>query len=132
MDSEIKVLVVDDDDVILFLHDLMIRDSGLSQDVTCFLTASAALDHLAAHRSGDDQFLVLLDINMPGISGWRFLELLQGAEYKDRVSVVLVTSSIDYADHQKAQGFPAVVEYVEKPLTLEICRRIREAIHKDT
>lgn len=132
MDSEIKVLVVDDDDVILFLHDLMIRDSGLSQDVTCFLTARAALDHLAAHRSGDDQFLVLLDINMPGINGWQFLEILAEAPYRDSVSVVLVTSSIDYADHQKAQGFAAVVEYVEKPLTLEICRRIREAIHKDT
>lgn len=128
MESEIKVLVVDDDDVILFLHELMIRDSGLSPDVTCFLTARGALDHLEAIATGDQRFLVLLDINMPGINGWEFLGILAEAPYRDRVSVVLVTSSIDYADHQKAKNFPAVLEYVEKPLTAAICARIRKAV----
>ncbi len=130
MGSEIKVLIVDDDDVILFLHELMIRDSGLSQTATSFLTGQAALDHLDAHRSGTDQFLVLLDINMPGISGWQFLEKLEDMPYRNRVSVVLVTSSIDYADHQRSENYPAVIEYIEKPLTLETCRRLRELILK--
>ncbi|HEY0895817.1 MAG TPA: response regulator [Sphingobacteriaceae bacterium] len=130
MGSEIKVLIVDDDDVILFLHELMIRDSGLSQDTTCFLTAQAALDHLDAQPAGTQQVLVFLDINMPGLSGWNFLEKLEDTACKERVSVVLVTSSIDYADHRRSEDYPAVIEYIEKPLTLETCRRLREVILK--
>jgi CheY-like chemotaxis protein len=130
MDSEIKVLIIDDDDVILFLHDLMIRDSGLSQDTESFLRAEHALDYLESHHAENGHYLVFLDINMPGMNGWQFLEYLAKTSYQNKVSVVLVTSSIENADHEKARAYPAVVEYIEKPLSMAICARIREMMLK--
>ena len=126
MESETKVLIVDDDDVFLFLHDLLVKDSGLSQDPGCFLTAKSALEYLDANHQTEERYLVLLDINMPGMSGWQFLDYLEKTTYKSRVSVVLVTSSIEDAAHQKAKTYSTVKDYIEKPLSMEICSQLRQ------
>lgn len=132
MEFEIKVLIVDDDDVFLFLHDLLVKDSGLSQDPGCFLTAKSALEYLDANHQTEERYLVLLDINMPGMSGWQFLEYLDNTTYKNKVSVVLVTSSIEAVAHQKARTYPTVKAYVEKPLVIEMCIQLREGMMKKT
>jgi CheY-like chemotaxis protein len=121
----LKVLVIDDDDIVLFLHDLMIRESGLSSNPLSFSNGKAALDHLKENYRITDSYLVFLDINMPVMNGWQFLELIEELRYQ--VTVIIVSSSIDSADYQRAKKYPAVKEYVTKPLTIESCVRIKES-----
>jgi CheY-like chemotaxis protein len=75
--------------------------------------------------SKDEEILILLDINMPVMNGWEFLDkyLTFFPFRKDRI--VILSSSIDFLDRQKAKEFEIVYGFVEKPLTLD---RIKEYI----
>ena len=123
--ANLRVMVIDDDDIVLFLHDLMIKESGLSANPLSFSNGKAAIDYLQKNYRVTDSYLVFLDINMPVMNGWQFLKLIEELGYQ--VIVIIVSSSIDSADYQKAKEYPAVKEYVTKPLTIETCVRIKES-----
>ena len=122
----LKVLLVDDDEVVLFLHDLMIIKSELSTKTIAFKSGITALDFLYQQHSKDERYLIFLDIHMPVMNGWQFLDAIQQSSLQDRVSVVITTSSIDSADHRRAKNYPVITEYLEKPLTAEIFARIKD------
>jgi CheY-like chemotaxis protein len=121
---KMKVLIVDDDEVVLFLHDIMVRESGLSATPLVFNNGSKALAYLNEQTRQDEKYLMLLDINMPVMNGWQLLERLERSDMKDRIVVVMVTSSIDVNDARKARTFPLVIDYLEKPVTIEVCSRL--------
>ena len=123
--GNLNVLVVDDDEIVLFLHDLMVRESGLSTSPQLFSTGNSALDFLKENYRPAYNSLIFLDINMPAMNGWQFLELIEELGYK--IPVVIVSSSIDPADLEKAKSYAVVKEYVIKPLSIEICVRIKES-----
>lgn len=129
-----KVLIVDDDATILFLHKHLIVKSGISQDPLTFVNGKEALDFLLADES-EDAYFVFLDINMPVMNGWEFLEELKGKEISSRVYVAIVTSSIDKADREKANSYELVTTYLSKPFTnlhevKEMMDQIPEKVHK--
>ena len=62
------------------------------------------LDYILANKDKDKVFLILLDINMPVMNGWEFLDQLNTIVIKPLVKVVIVTSSIDSADKDKAKN----------------------------
>ena len=115
-------MVIDDDDIVLFLHDLMIKESGLSSNPLSFSSGKDGIDYLKTDYRESDSYLVFLDINMPVMNGWQFLELIEELRYS--LTVIIVSSSIDSADYQKAKQYSSVKEYVSKPLTIETCVRI--------
>lgn len=118
-------MIIDDDDIVLFLHDLMIKESGLSTDPLGFSNGKAAMDYLQENYTVTDSYLIFLDINMPVMNGWQFLELIEERKYQ--VTVIIVSSSIDSADYQKAKKYPSVKEYITKPLTIETSIRVKES-----
>jgi CheY-like chemotaxis protein len=120
------VMVVDDDDIVLYLHDLMIRESGLSSNPLSFSNGKVALDYLRRNYRETDSYLVLLDLNMPVMNGWQFLELIEKEGFV--VRVIIVSSSIDPADFEKAKKYALVKDYVPKPLSIEQCVRIKESL----
>lgn len=124
----LNVLLVDDDEVVLFMHDLMIIESGLSTKTIAFNSAVPALDFLNQQTEKDSRYLIFLDIHMPLVNGWKFLDNLQQFSLQDRVSVVMTTSSIDSADRERARIYPMVTEFIEKPLTKEIFARIKDQL----
>lgn len=122
-----KVLVVDDDDDYNFLTEDTFRDTDLDCELVFKLMAQDGLDYLEANR---DHFpdLILLDINMPIMNGWEFLEA-----YKERgyhldypAMIVMISSSLYQEDKDKAKTYPKVVEYIEKPVTTENIHRIMD------
>ncbi|NEU07399.1 response regulator [Flavihumibacter sp. R14] len=123
--SNLNVLVVDDDEVVLFLHDLMVRESGLSLSPHIFATGKSALEFLKDNYSEAENYLIFLDINMPVMNGWQFLELIEKLGYK--ISVIIVSSSIDPADFEKAKSYGLVKEYIIKPLSIDTCVRIKKS-----
>lgn len=126
----IKVLIVDDDAIILMLH------KELSKRILCanavgFLNGKKALDYLVAHyeKEGQDDesvFLVLLDINMPEMNGWGFLDAIQHYPWAKHIYVVMVTSSIDNNDREKAQQYQQVIDFIEKPLSINTCTLVKQ------
>lgn len=119
----LDVVVIDDDAVVLFLHKILIKRSSFPSNVKDFLDAGEALEYVT-RRSEEQNILVFLDINMPGINGWDFLGRIGQLPGRDRVFVIMVTSSINWSDRKKAQKYSRVIDYREKPLSKQDCEEI--------
>lgn len=111
-----KVLVVDDDPAILFLHKLIIKTGDLHPAPKTFSEPEAALSFILENDSQDSRMLVFLDINMPRMNGWDLLDQVVNKLQHADLKVIMVTSSLDREDRLKAQKYPPVMDFVEKPL----------------
>lgn len=121
----LKLVMVDDDELVIFLHKMIIDSSGLFLDIKACNSGRAALDYMCEQQADDTFFLVLLDINMPVMNGWDVLDAVQGMPFAGNMRVVMLTSSINTADKEKASKYPQVISFREKPLTVEMCAEIK-------
>ncbi len=117
-----KVLIIDDDQVVLFIQKKMVVKSGLAETTTEFSNPVEALEYVKNDSTND--FLLLLDIKMPEMSGWDFLDAAQNLPNINKIKVVMVSSSIDEKDHAKAKEYDQVIGYMEKPLDITKCQTI--------
>ena len=121
----LEVLIIDDDQVVVFIQKRMVSRAGLSLNPKSFFEAEAALCYLKEKAlENDNHFLILLDINMPKMNGWEFLEKLEKSSIQGRVMVVMVTSSVDARDRQKAREYKNVIDFIEKPITTKSCEKL--------
>jgi CheY-like chemotaxis protein len=118
----LRILLVDDDAVALMLHSKVLEKAQLNLPVHQFKKGIEALDFLKSPLSEPTDFLLLLDINMPEMSGWEVLEVLSRSHFPFNIFVFMVTSSVDQSDRVKAENNNLVMGYIEKPfskITLE-------------
>ena len=113
-----RILVVDDNDDDLFFAQIILTSAGVAADVTLKETGPIALDYLASPQ-GQEVDIVLLDINMPEMSGFEFLDLYhplydQGLA---RAPVVMHSSSSAPADKSRATTYGCVRGYLVKPIS---------------
>lgn len=118
-----RVMVIDDDEINNFLCSRVIMNSGVATGVATFLTANEALDSIAG-TIGTPQLLpdlILVDINMPIMSGWDFLERFRNltSNINKDIKLAILSSSVYQKDKEKAEDIPGVIGYVSKPLTAE-------------
>ena len=112
-----SVLVVDDNDADLLYVRIVLEAAGVADRVLTFGTAQEALAHLATPE-GAQADLVLLDLNMPELDGFGFLQAY-GPSLETgpaRAGVVVLTSSPDPADRRRALAHACVRAYLVKPL----------------
>jgi len=104
-----------------FLHERVLNKSGLVGSVITKLTARDALDHLKTRNAHEDIHpdLILLDINMPGMSGWDFLTQYDNLD-KDFQSHAMVVLTSDPNDAARARMRNIVSDSIMKPLTKEM------------
>lgn len=112
---KLSVIIVDDDPTVIFLHKIIVAESNFSAQPEAFFSCEDTLDFLK-EPSDADAYLVLLDINLPGRSGWEFMELVDKIKLAVPLYVVLITSSIHSADKEKAKHYEKVIAFMEKPL----------------
>lgn len=117
-----EVMVVDDNDADLTWTRLVLEESRVAESVQTFGTGRAALTYL--ERAGVSIDAVLLDINMPEMSGFEFLERLVALEphLELPAAVVMLSSSGDVRDRLRAASFPCVKAHFVKPLDEERVR----------
>lgn len=108
-----KILLVDDNDTDLFLHRAVIRRFDSNVEVVTAHDGQEALDTIAGMDTKPD--LILLDINMPGMGGFEFLEVYDVSEEGGGVVAMLSSSDLN-DDRDKAEAYGCVVSYVYKPL----------------
>lgn len=115
------ILLVDDDPDDNFLHQLVITESGLCDEVRVAESGLEALRYLTQPDQPDylRPDAILLDINMPGMNGFEFLEQYHNLpdHLKSRVVVVMLTTSLNPTDQTRATQSAEVNLYQSKPLT---------------
>jgi CheY-like chemotaxis protein len=123
------IFLIDDDGLVNFLNQEIIKDSYPTKNVRCFESATEALETIKEMiNSSNSQLpqLILVDINMPVMDGWEFLaafDRLPKNTLKD-CKVIMHTSSIDPRDVEKAKTFSCVIDYIAKPLTIQSMSKI--------
>lgn len=110
-----EILLVDDDAVIRLLHRKVIRDSEISATIINCKDGREAAQHLQGKASAEITYLVLLDLNMPVMDGWEFLEECRKNYGHLSLHVVVVTSSVNKVDYFKAIKYQEVIAFCTKP-----------------
>ncbi|WP_016989771.1 response regulator [Flavobacterium sp. ACAM 123] len=111
-----NVVVVDDDEIILFLHSKIIQAVGLHDSPKTFNSAVKVLEFFDTLSNDVDPVLLFLDINMPVMDGWGLLDIIHREDFDKKIEVIMVTSSVDQRDKDKAASYSKIINFVEKPL----------------
>jgi len=120
-----RLVLIDDSAVDQHLYRRMILRSGRVEEVISFRLAEDALAYLFAADTPEPD-LILLDVSMPTMDGFEFLDALKARfGNRDFSIVVMLTTSLDLADTDRAAETLAVKDYLNKPLT---ARRLDELI----
>lgn len=126
-----SILLVEDDEATNFISQMVIKKMDCADHVQVAWDGGEALDYLKACRNnGTGQpELILLDINMPGLNGWEFLDEYHklDEQEKAKVVVVMLTTSMNPDDHARARQHPDVSGFRNKPLTVGLMEDILAA-----
>jgi len=121
MKSPGQFVLIDDDPMNNLISKLTIEMTLGQTDVRAFVNPENALEFFQNEFSAvhDAYALLLLDIHMPSMSGWEFLEMFDNLsfEVKDRVKICILSSSIDDRDKERSYANKNVLDFLVKPLT---------------
>jgi CheY-like chemotaxis protein len=118
--------IIDDDQIFVFVLKKIIDKIDNFKIVVDFKNGEDVLKILSNKETVPD--IILLDINMPIIDGWQFLERLEKFPNKDQFKIYIMSSSIDTNDIEKAKTFSMVKDFISKPINNEKLLRIIENV----
>ena len=127
------VMLIDDNEIDNLINQKMIEASGITEQIYTHTGARSAIEFLRnLEKLGETGInvlpqLIFLDIDMPLMDGFQFLDEFEKLrdETKARCSVVMLTSSISPADVNKSKKYAYVKKYINKPLTQENLEKLR-------
>lgn len=114
-----NILLVDDDPIFLLIASKLIGKFEVPVNISSEINGRLALDFLKQNYNDSDSFIVLLDVNMPVMNGWQFLDELANFYFSNEIKIYIVSSSTDEIDIQKAGSYKNVVKFISKPIGKE-------------
>ncbi|WP_066508114.1 response regulator [Rufibacter sp. DG15C] len=129
-----KVLLIDDDEIALMLSELVLELNGFAQKVVKLTNGKQGLDFFENLTAGlqdvaasEAPSLVFLDLNMPIMNGWDFLDgfLRKYQVLFPETRVVVLSSTVDPEDFARAKQYDFVVDFLNKPLSDEALSGLR-------
>ena len=122
------ILLIDDDGPTNFLNKKVIEKLDCTEQCIAVQSGQEALDMLALVAAGSQvkPDLILLDINMPAMNGWEFLEEYRKLEekLKGHIIIVMLTTSLNPDDREMARSYAEISDFINKPLTIHALQNI--------
>lgn len=132
------ILCVDDDPITLMLCKMVISKSSFAKEIITAQNGEEAInyfDDLKLNNLGAEikkyPPLVFLDLNMPVMDGWEFLDQFSKTEYTSifkSTKIIVLSSTIDPKDIEKSKTYPMVINFLSKPITKEILEDLKEIL----
>ena len=121
MPQGLSIMLIDDSVVDLFLHERFITLKSIARQITKFDYAGNAIKYLNDADSTAWPDVILLDIQMPLMDGFDFLNKYETLpeNYRQNCKIIMVSSSLDYGDISKARANSQVLELLKKPLNID-------------
>jgi CheY-like chemotaxis protein len=123
-----RFLIIDDDPVNNALCHLVINFTSKSIEVKTFNTPEKGLEYISSQypNGSEKKTVILLDINMPTMSGWEFLDHFSNLQdkIKKQLKIYILSSSVDVRDKKRASNNKYITDYIVKPLTFETVENI--------
>ncbi len=117
-----SVLLIDDEPVFNMINERVIQMAKYSPKVSSFIDAGKALDELRLLAPEINRFpdFIFLDVNMPLMDGWGFLDELNKFPelIQQKCKVIMLSSSIDKFDIDKSKDYKMVSRFISKPLSV--------------
>ncbi|MGL2966766.1 response regulator [Flavobacterium sp. XGLA_31] len=131
-----KIFCVDDDAITLMLCKKVIERVEFAKEIITAQNGEEAIAYfssLAEQQPADNSYprLTLLDLNMPIMNGWEFLEAYQKNGYPDifkEAKFIVLSSTIDPQDVDMAKKYAVVLDFMSKPITKEMLEELKEKL----
>ena len=131
MTNSIKLSLIEDDEVIVYLTKKIIKENGNVDLLNVFGNGKNAIDFFIENANNAEVLpdVIFLDISMPIIDGWQFLGQFNKIKstLKKSISIYITTSSISQNDMVRAKNCNIVTDFIIKPISLE---NFNEIIHQ--
>lgn len=116
-----NICLIDDDRIYQFTARKMLESTRLTKDIKSFYDGSEAIAYFRDENNKDSDALpdvIFLDINMPVMNGWEFLEAFQELHknFPKPIHLYVVSSSVDDSDIQRSRQYETVKDYIIKPI----------------
>ncbi|MFV9551951.1 response regulator [Algibacter sp. PT7-4] len=120
--------IIDDDPIFVFGLKRMMKLANFCESFMIFKNGEEAINKLTPIlNSGEDiPNVILLDLNMPIMDGWQFLDEFIKIESHRLITIYIVTSSIDPQDKNRVKKYESVSNFIVKPITIDLLKNISE------
>lgn len=121
LDTKINLLVIDDDDINIFIIKKIVEKTGSDIEMVSKSNGQQAIDYLKEAIAARTPLphLILIDINMPVMNGWEFVEAYQDLGIAKPVDLYILSSSVYENDIEKTKSYSSVKGFISKPLSIE-------------
>jgi CheY-like chemotaxis protein len=132
-----SILFIDDDPITLMLCKMVIKKASFSNEIATSKNGEEALQYFNTLKqiNSNNEFkkqpqLIFLDLNMPVMGGWEFLESFSTSDYADynKTKVIILSSTIDPEDLEKSKKYPMVIDFLSKPISKEMLEYVKGII----
>ena len=132
------IFCIDDDPITLMLCKKVITKSSFANEIITAQNGEEALQFFNTIKYSNansalqkNPQLIFLDLNMPVMGGWEFLDLFIKDDYSDfnkTTKVIILSSTIDPDDIEKAKTYPIIIDFLSKPITQSMLEYVKTKI----
>jgi len=125
--SKLKIAcIIDDDPIFIFGLKKVMNSVDFAEEILVYKNGEDALENLIAIRNDKETLpeVILLDLNMPIMDGWQFLDEFTQVKVDKKITVYIVSSSIDPLDYEKTKKYNHIENYIIKPVQTDDLKTI--------
>lgn len=127
-----QILCVDDDPITLMLCKKVIEKASFSAEIITAQNGEEALNFFNELKNnqgnGKKPQLIFLDLNMPVMGGWEFLDNFTSTDYEEfnSIGIIVLSSTINPEDLAKSKKYPAVIDFLSKPISKSMLEYLKD------
>ena len=125
------LFLIDDDHPTNYYHTIIVKNSMTVKNVESFLSARTALKYFEEAQNENQVEIpdvIMLDINMPEINAWDFLEAYEKLTLPSKPIIIILSTSRNPRDISKAENNSNIYEFINKPLTVDYLKELNSKL----